>query len=171
MSHDPRTRRCIVWTDHADAPQPLVSSLRQKSLDIVTAPTGPDVMAELAKQKTHLCIITGARHANAVARLLAAVQRYFPGVVCAQYKQNENDAPTLVPMSTAQPATSDSGPGESRVASRKPGVNAARDARKSTERLERDDAPPPRRPVEAGPPSSLLTPQELQVLIGEPIET
>ena len=184
--------RCIVWLAPGRlAPRALLQGLAKRRVKAVLASDAPGVMRELAAEPTLAVIIAEPREQLRVDELCAAVRRYYPGTRLWRY-EHEGDAGrpwlevmnngtadatassgTPAPRTTPQPHAAPSphapdapdAPDASRTAHAQGlnGVGGTGEEHASASGPEGVDGPARQPP----PPLSSLTPEELEMLLGD----
>lgn len=139
---DPTPMRCLVaLPDRAGdpaAPPALLAGLIRRNAQVRVARGAPWVMLELASEPIDALVVVDPEHLAGLDDLVAAVAGYFPSIVCWRFDE--------------------SGGGEGRLSELTADPGAAR--QRVAPLLVQVDEP-------AGPPSPLVTHEELSMLLGQ----
>ena len=152
--------RCVVLTSPDDrGTSDLARLLRARGVEVVFAGDAATTMAELASSPRGALIVDKPADRPRLTRLLAAVRKYYPAVVCRQYAPPGPDGRRRL----APPG------GAARTAQRPAaGTKPKKDEPRPPEAPINHDEPAPGRQAVGGETSSpLVSREELAILLGD----
>ena len=153
--------RCVVFVGRQRPEhKALQAGLTKRWSKLCVVTNTPSVMAELGTEPTSTLIVLEPSYVPRLGQLLAAVQRYFPKVICCQISYTDHDGRLHLTMLTTETdhklsPSLDADDGQDQTIEQP--LHPLHDATQSTDHM------PEFRPH----PSPLVTAKELAMLIGQ----
>ncbi len=153
--------RCVVFVGrHRPEHKALQEGLAKRWRKLCVATNTPSVMAELGTEPTSTLIVLEPSYVPRLGQLLAAVQYYFPKVICRQISYTDNDGRLHLTMLASEidnelSPSLDVDDAQDQTIEQAP--HPSHDATQSTEHM----------PESQPHPSPLVSADELAMLIGQ----
>ena len=99
-----RAIRCLVLVGQAQRPETLLKGLCRRKVRTTIVPDAPAVMVALAHHPSSALIVNEPSTVHRFSELLAAVERYYPTIVCWQYTSDNGGKARLTKLLTSFPS-------------------------------------------------------------------